>query len=99
MSPEAEAGRAAVAARSREEKDAAARRLADENLATAVRLTEAMRHGRDAKSLSPETRAYRRAVAEKSRTDKAAAEAKLRRENAALAARLAGTGKYPDPFF
>lgn len=99
LSPEAEAGRAAVAERSRREKEAAARRLAEENAETQRRLSEAMAKGRDAKRLSPETRAARKAVAERKRAEKAAAEAKLRKENAALAARLAGTGKYPDPRF
>ncbi len=57
LTPEMERGRALVAQRSREEKAAAARRLAEENEAMRVRIAQSMARGRDAKSLDEKTRA------------------------------------------
>ena len=96
LTPEQERGRAFVAQRSRDEKAAAAQRLAEENEQMRLRIAASMARGRDAKSLDPNTRAARQEVAERRKREKAQAEAQLRKENAALAARLAGTGMFPD---
>ena len=88
-----------MARRSREEKAAAAARLAEENEAMRLRIAASMARGRDAKSLDDKTRAARQEVAERRRREKAEAEAQLKKENARLAARLAGTGMFPDTRF
>ena len=85
LTPEIEAGRAAVAQRRREEKAAREAKLAEENAEYARRVSST--RAKDVKGLDEKTLADRRAVAERRAAEKAERERTIAEENAALARR------------